>query len=355
MEASYRFISPDNIVILPAEMVRDLGGRLTSIMARPMDASPKAMGELAESLAKRSAFTLHVSDGKQVRSLNAAAASSPQDFGDVLIPMLIAGVIILNTMLGAVAERTREIHVYTSVGLAPAHIGMLFLAEAGAIGTLGVVSGYIFGQGVATILSSTHLLPGIALNYSSLSAIATMGVVLGIVMLSALWPARAASRVAAPSLQSDWKLPKPVGDLLAVDLPFTVNESAAKGVCAFIEEFLITTSQSGTGHFTADNLVPFLEQTTQGFVRGLTGRIWLAPYDLGVIQTIRLAIHPTDQPHVFDVHIDLTREAGNPASWHRLNRPFLIDLRKQFLLWRNLSHEQADMYLARSSVMFNTK
>ncbi len=151
--------------------------------------------------------------------------------------MLIAGVIVFNTMLGAVAERTKEIHVYTSVGLAPAHVGMLFLAEAAALGTLGVVAGYIFGQGFATVLSWTHLLPGIALNYSSLSAVATMGIVLGIVMLSAIWPARAASRVAAPSLQKDWKLPKPIGDVLSVDLPFTVNETAARGVCAFIEEF----------------------------------------------------------------------------------------------------------------------
>ena len=320
--------------------------------ASPQASKPPSIDFLAELLAKQSAFTLYVSDGQSVHAINASATFSPRDFGDVLIPMLIGGMIVFNTMLGAVSERGREIHVYTSVGLAPSHVGMLFLAEAAALGTIGVVAGYIFGQGFATVLSWTHFLPDVALNYSSVSAIVTMGMVLGVVMLSALWPARAATRVAAPSLQRDWKLPKPVGDLLAVDLPFTVNESAAKGVCAFVAEFLISTSQSGTGRFTADAVRAFTQTTTQGPVRGLSARIWLTPYDLGVIQKMSLSIHPTDQHNVFDVHVELTREAGNPGTWRRLNRPFLIDIRKQFLLWRNLSHDFMHQYTDRSEKLF---
>ncbi|HUO08441.1 MAG TPA: ABC transporter permease [Phycisphaerae bacterium] len=349
-ETSYRFLAPQSVAILPAAIVQRLGGRLTSIMTRPGDSGK--IDQIAEEFAKQSAFTVYVSDGTNVRALNASASFVPRDFGDVLITMLIGGVIVFNTMLGAVSERGREIHVYTSVGLAPSHVGMLFLAEAAALGTIGVVAGYIFGQGFATVLSWTHLLPDVALNYSSVSAIATMGMVLGVVMLSSLWPARAATRVAAPSLQRDWKLPKPVGDLLAVDLPFTVNESAARGVCAFVAEFLISTSQSGAGRFTADAVRALSQQTTQGPVRGLSARIWLAPYDLGVIQTMRLSIHPTDQHNVFDVHVEMTREAGNPGTWRRLNRPFLIDIRKQFLLWRNLSHDLMQDYIERSEQLF---
>src|SRR5438477_2504216 len=107
-------------------------------------------------------------------------------------------------------------------------------------------------------------MPGVDLNSSSMSAIITMGLVLGIVMLSALWPARAASRLAAPSLSREWKLPRPVGDLLAVDLPFTVNETAAKGVLAFLAEYLTTTSHAGPRRFTAHDLARFLESTTPG-------------------------------------------------------------------------------------------
>lgn len=69
---------------------------------------------------------------------------------------------------------------------------------------------------------------------------------------------------------------------------------------------------------------------------------------------MRLAIHPTDGQNVFDVHLEMTREAGNPATWRRLNRPFLIDIRKQFLLWRNVAPDQASIYLTRSDAMFST-
>ncbi len=355
-----RFYPPSSVAVIRAPLARALGARLTSIIFRPANlASPQQLDAVAEAFAQRADITVYASDGNGVHAINASAAARPQDFSTVLVPMLIAGVIVLNTMLGAVAERTREIHVYTSVGLAPSHVGMLFLAEAAALGTLGVVFGYIFGQGLATILSGTHLLPGVDLNYSSLSAIVTMGAVLALVMLSALWPARAASRVAAPSLTREWRLPPAVGDILDVELPFTVNETAARGVCAFLAEYLATASQTGAGRFTADELRPFATadafapDAARATVRGLSARVWLAPYDLGVIQNVRVAIHPPRQPSVFEVRVRLTREAGNPATWHRLNRPFLTDIRKQFLLWRTLPPEAVQRYVDASDRFFH--
>ncbi|GEM_PF-3590878 len=351
-EATYRFLNVRSVAVLPRKVVQDLGGRMTSIMVRPAGIDADALKKVAEDLARRSVFAVYVSDGKQVRTINAIEATRPQDLDAVLVPMLIAGVIVLNTMLGAVAERTREIHVYTSVGLAPSHVGMLFLAEAAALGTLGVVFGYIFGQGLATVLSWAHLMGGTDLNYSSMSAIVTMGLVLAIVMASSLWPARAATRVATPSLKRDWKLPKPEGDTLRVELPFTVNETAARGVCAFLQEFLITTSQAGTGRFTADHIKAFVDQTPEGPLRGLACRVWLAPYDLGVIQALWLGIYPTSEKNVFEVKLMLVREAGSPTTWYRLNRPFLVEVRKQFLLWRAVPPILVKEYLDKSESMF---
>ena len=71
-----------------------------------------------------------------------------------MIPLLIAGFIIFNTMLSSLAERKREIYIYTSLGLAPLHIGVLFLSEAITYGLLGSIFGYITGQGVATLFSA---------------------------------------------------------------------------------------------------------------------------------------------------------------------------------------------------------
>lgn len=347
-EPSLTFLRPAEVAILPAGIVRSFGGHLTSAMLQPHGATPKTIFREARHLARRCAFSVIASNGQRVLSYNATASAGVSDLSSVLVPLAIAAVIVLNTMLGAVSERTREIHVYTSLGLAPSHVGMLFLAEAAALGTLGVVFGYICGQAAATLLTYTHLISGVHLNYSSMSAIGTMGLVLALVMASTIWPARMASRVAAPSLQRHWKLPEPVGDILQVDLPFTVNALAAHGICKFIEEFFSDVSQSGVGRFTAEKIAAFSHQG----IHGITAQVWLAPYDLGVIQEFWLAIHPTPEPNVFEVKLTLLRQAGSPATWLRLNRPFMVEVRKQFLLWRSVSPEMVRQYVTGSEQMF---
>jgi len=149
-------------------------------------------------------------------------------------------------------------------------------------------------------------------------------------MLSSLWPARIAVRIASPSRSQDWRIPRPVGDLLKIDLPFTVHGANADGLCVFLEEFLVNASQAGAERFSSDATRAF----QFGRVRGVGARIWLAPFDLGVIQHIWIAIHPTDDPNVFEVQVTLRREAGSPRAWVRLNRVFLETVREQFLLWR---------------------
>lgn len=77
----------------------------------------------------------------------------------------------------------------------------------------------------------------------------------------------------------------------------------------------------------------------------LTGRVWLAPFDLGVSQTIALDTAPTDLEDVYEVHLTLTRVSGDVSNWKRVNRRFLNVLRKQFLIWRTLSAEERDRYM----------
>ena len=65
------------------------------------------------------------------------------------VPLLIAALIVFNTMLGSVYERTPEIATFNSVGLAPNHVAWLFVAEAAAFATLGGVGGYLVAQVVS--------------------------------------------------------------------------------------------------------------------------------------------------------------------------------------------------------------
>ncbi|MBM4045183.1 MAG: FtsX-like permease family protein, partial [Planctomycetes bacterium] len=85
----------------------------------------------------------------------------------LLIPLLIGGLIILNTMLNSVYERAREIGIFGSVGLSPIHISALFFAESLVYGVLGVMFGYLVGQVAANVIIYFDLATGLSLNYSS--------------------------------------------------------------------------------------------------------------------------------------------------------------------------------------------
>src|SRR5207248_7584232 len=103
-------------------------------------------------LSRRFAIALFAGYSDGVKMVAASNLASVSGAGQVAIPLAIAGLIIFNTMMGSIAERRREIHVYTSLGLAPIHVGALFVAEALTYGLIGTVFGYIVGQLSAYVL-----------------------------------------------------------------------------------------------------------------------------------------------------------------------------------------------------------
>src|SRR5207248_7991542 len=172
----------------------------------PDEAAVKAV---SDELARRLAIAIFAGYDDGVRMVAAGNLTEISGAGQVAIPLAIAGLIIFNTMMGSIAERKREIHVYTSLGLAPLHVGALFVAEALTYGLIGTVFGYVIGQGIGTLLLKLGWLGHVTLNYSGTAAILTMGLILLIVLLSALVPARLASQLAAPSIERSWKVPLP--------------------------------------------------------------------------------------------------------------------------------------------------
>ena len=68
-----------------------------------------------------------------------------------LVVLLIAGVGILNLMLMAVFERTREIGLLAAMGLKPLEIMSLFLLEGILIGLLGAIAGFFLGGLVVSL------------------------------------------------------------------------------------------------------------------------------------------------------------------------------------------------------------
>jgi hypothetical protein len=345
-------VSSASVIILPAEMLR--GRRECTLRSMAVrTGSDEQAQKLAMELAQRLAFPIYYGSGGGVRAV-AATVLLPQGPMSLVFPLMIGGLIIFSTLLGSIAERKGEIHIYTSIGLAPVHVGVLFLAEAVTYGLMGSIAGYIVGQGLATFFNHMGWLTGITLNYSGTQAIATMLMVLGIVILSSLVPAYLAGKLAVPSANMRWKVPDPDGDIIRDSLPFTVTGQTANGVVLFLYEYLDAHREGSIGNFSTDDLRTFREKKDGLELLGIEGTVWLAPYDLGVRQDIRLTIHSTDLEDVYEIDIELRRGSGQMRTWWKLNRVFLADLRKQLLGWRKLKMDRILRYIAESTEILGT-
>ena len=265
---------------------------------------------------------------------------------DIVIPILIAALIVLNTMLGSVFERVKEIAIFSSIGLSPSNISMLFIAEALVYGIIGAVSGYLIGQTLSKVISSLNLLQGLYLNFSSTSAELSIFLVIAVVLLSTIYPARKASEVASPSVDRVWRLPDPVGDEWDITLPFAVTGQQATGVNNFLAEWFSSFEEQSVGDFLTNNIQTGPMETERGPGHVLTVRVWLAPFDLGVSQDIALKIVPTELDGVYSVELHIERVSGDVSNWKRINRRFLNVIRKQFLIWRTLNEMERQRYLA---------
>ncbi len=355
--SNYDHLPATQFAVIPAWLSKMLPNcHLSTIsvkLAPDVEAGDPLVKLVSDDLSRRFAVALYAGEKDGVQLVVAANLSSVSGAGQVAIPLAIAGLIIFNTMMGSIAERRREIHIYTSLGLAPLHVGALFIAEAMTYGLIGTVFGYIIGQGVGTLLMRLGWLGNVTLNYSGSSAMLTMGLILLIVLVSALVPARLASKIAAPSIERSWKVPLPKGDEITAVLPFTINKQAAEGVLAYLADFFDAHREGSIGKFSAAEVDSFKVPDDQGHTsRGLKTTIWLTPFDLGVRQHLELLVHPGQYPDIYEVQVVLTRLSGDDGSWYRMNRTFLTELRRQFLQWRSLSPQMMLEYVEMSRRLF---
>ena len=79
------------------------------------------------------------------------------------ISLAVAGILIMNVMLIAVSQRTREIGLLKAVGAAPDQIRALFFAEAVVLSSLGAVAGLALGLAGNVVIGSFYpVLPAVA-------------------------------------------------------------------------------------------------------------------------------------------------------------------------------------------------
>ncbi len=240
--ARYEHFSSAGCIILPFETLMDMGASIRSIAARAKPGADLA-ADVVPDLLRRMEKNLYVgvaseagrrgaaSGAGDVRAAGAepsgpsAGAARPKarlyscagrlgvtGLKNLIVPLLIASLIVLNTMLGAVYERGRDIAIFSALGLAPSHVGALFLAESAVYAVLGAVSGYLIGQGAAKAIATWGAFQGLTMNYSSLSALMVTVIVMGAVVASSLYPSWLAGRASAPSVERKWRVPEPRGE-----------------------------------------------------------------------------------------------------------------------------------------------
>jgi hypothetical protein len=343
----YLHLSPDQTVFIPFETALNLGAEVESVGVS--FTTRQEVEKTLQLLMPRLGFNLYAGTGDEIRKWSAIGRTSISGMSDLLVPILIAALIVLNTMLGAVYERVKEIHIFSSIGLAPSHIAMLFIAESFVYAILGAILGYLVGQGTAKLITALHLLPGLYLNYSSVSAVASTSVVIGVVLLSTLYPARKASEVATPAIERTWHLPEPQGDSWDIPLPFAVTGEQATALTRFMMEWFEAYEEYSIGDFVTQDVTSREEPSQYGKSFIIDLMAWIAPFDLGVSQRVRLRTIPTDMEDVYEIRLGLERVSGDVSSWRRVNRRFLNTLRRQFLIWRTLRAEERDRYLGLSA------
>jgi len=106
------------------------------------------------------------------------------------ISLVVGGLVIMNIMLVAVAERTREIGVRKSLGARRKDILRQFLVESATLSTLGAILGIGLGLLGAKIISWTTPLPAAVAPWSLVVA-TLLGTVVGIT--SGVYPAKRAA------------------------------------------------------------------------------------------------------------------------------------------------------------------
>jgi len=126
------------------------------------------------------------------------------------IVILIVAVLIANTLLMSVFERTRELGVLAALGMKGRQIMMMILLEAGTLALLGVIGGVVLGSLVVWYMSFNGLyigddiasmVQGFAYPSTFYAKIAPWDflalslAMLGIVLLASLYPARYAARL----------------------------------------------------------------------------------------------------------------------------------------------------------------
>jgi putative ABC transport system permease protein len=111
------------------------------------------------------------------------------------VVIAIGALVVLTTMLGAVAERRQEIGLFRALGFRQRHVERVILSEAALVSLLGGILGWLMGMGAAVLLAPRVANVSTPVPWSPLLALGAIGCALVVGLGASLYPATQAARV----------------------------------------------------------------------------------------------------------------------------------------------------------------
>ena len=335
----------------------ELGRRNASVVV-DMGKSPYAVAkrEITSYLEQTGRDTNYGLDGTAFNGRRARVRSMA-GMADLLIPLIIAALTVLNTMKGSVYERHDEIFVYNAVGIAPRYIFFMFVAEALVYSVVGAVLGYILSQGIGRILTILNWTGGMNMNFTSITTIYASLAIAVATLASTYFPARSAMEIAKPTEDAGWTMPKPKDDdSIEFMLPFTFTPYDRIAVLAFFYNYFENHGEGSAGAFFSGipelKIADHTDDLADGaYIPCLEVQVWLKPFDLGVSQRITIELATDPDTKEFISMMRLARVTGTRDAWLRLNGPLVKLIRQHFLHWRAVPAESKIEYFKQAKAL----
>lgn len=339
-------VSWREVVIVPYRLAITAGGYLASVALEPLTGTEgRLLLNVSRSITL--ATDLKVYAGIEgIGVLSGARVASYMFLGWEVIPVVLAigALNVAMTLLGNLKERTREIYVFTAVGLSPLGAALMYVTETLTYAVVSVVAGYVLGFAANRALAAAGLLPSAyALNYASTFIVLAFAVLIASALAASLYPSIVAATMITPSLERKWKPPtKPRGDTWEIPIPVRFpSREEALGSLFYIYEYFAGMGKERPYFIVREASPPSRENPAVRIV------VALAPYELGVTQEAVLQLLADDVRRVYTFSLKLTRLTGSRSVWEANNYYFIDDARKQALMWRTLPPDKRSEYVKR--------
>jgi hypothetical protein len=201
-------LSSSNALTIPATGVQRLGLELDNVS--------KGL-EIAERLALERGFQSTAVFPNERVSVRLGNYFEGRGFS-LAIPWAIVVLNVVITMMNSMFERKGEIEILSSIGLNPAQVSAIFLAEATITGFIAGGLGYLMGLGVYKIMTILNIGLQVNQKISAVWSIASIALAISAV-LSGSFIALKNSVVITPSLMRRWK----VGSKPNLSAPFEIT------------------------------------------------------------------------------------------------------------------------------------